>query len=167
MVRVPVAAQRQVEGGQRTADPGDGGPDRQDDLLEVGAGGAGEVDPYGQDPAGLPGGFAPLRGPAPGVGEGRLQLPGQGGLADAAHPVEDEHVVAGRFEVLDIEAGGAGAPQVLGERGRDQLPLRLPVRERLVSPHAAVVRTEQVPEIPARHIHPRKMITSRVNLCPP
>lgn len=34
-------------------------------------------------------------------------------------------------------------PQVLGQRGRDQLPLQLPVRERLHGRQAPVVRAEQ------------------------
>lgn len=41
VVGVPVAAQCQVECGQRAPDPGNCGPDGQHDLLEVGAGGAG------------------------------------------------------------------------------------------------------------------------------
>jgi hypothetical protein len=67
--------------------------DRQHDLLEVGAGGAGEVDAYGQDPVGRPSGLAPLGRPPSDVGERRLQHPGQGRLADAAPSVEDERVV--------------------------------------------------------------------------
>ncbi|MGW7260493.1 hypothetical protein [Streptomyces sp. NPDC054834] len=123
VVGLPVAAQGQVECGQGAADPGEGGPDRQRDLLEVGAGGAGEVDAYGQDPVGRPPGLAPLGRPPSGVGERRLQHSGEGRLADAAHSVEDEDVVAGRLEVLCVEAGCADVLEVLGERGRDRLPL--------------------------------------------
>lgn len=160
VVGLSVAAQRQIEGGQRAPDPGEGGPDRQHDLLEVGAGGAGEVDTYGQDPVRRPARRAPLGGPASGVGERRLQRPGQGRLADTTHAMEDEHVPSGHLEVLGVEAGGTDVLEVLGERSRDRLPLRLPVRERLRGLHAAVVRAEQCPEIPAAcHIHPRKMIT--------
>ncbi len=154
VVGLPIAAQRQVDGGQRSADPGQGGPDGQHDLLEVRADGSGEVDAHGQDPVGRPAGRAPLVGSASGVGERRLQRPRQDRLTDPAHPVEDENVTTGRLEVLRVEAGGGDVLEVLGERGRDRLPLRGPVRERLVSLHAAVVRTEQGPEIPACHVRP-------------
>ncbi|MEV6731359.1 MULTISPECIES: hypothetical protein [unclassified Streptomyces] len=44
----------------------------------------------------------------------------------------------------------SGALQVPGERGRDELPLHLAVRERLPGLKATVVRAEQRPEIPTK-----------------
>ena len=70
MLVLPVPAQRQVEGGQRAAELGEREPDGQDDLLEVGAGGAGEVDAHRQDLS-AEGGRVPLRSFHP-------ELPGQG-----------------------------------------------------------------------------------------
>ncbi|MGW0206122.1 hypothetical protein ACWDZ8_09965 [Streptomyces sp. NPDC003233] len=70
--------------------------------------------------------------------------------------MEHDRVVAGRLEILDVEAGCAGALQVLGEGGGQSLPLRLPVRERLLRRHATVVRAEQGPAILACRIHPEK-----------
>lgn len=153
---VPVAAQCDVEGGQRPAEVlGEGEAHGQDDALEVAARRAGQVDADRQDPALGPGVLAPLGGAVFGVGEGCLQLARQGGLADAADAVEDEQVVAGRFEVLDVEAGLADVLQVVGERGRDRSPLGLPVGERLVGAQLPVVRAEQCPQVAACHDYPR------------
>lgn len=76
-------------------------------------------------PVGRPSWLAPLGRPPSGVGERRLQHAGQGRFADTAHAVEDEDVVAGRLEVLRVEAGCADVLEVLGERSRDRLPLWL------------------------------------------
>ncbi|MET7519538.1 hypothetical protein ABZS88_40335 [Streptomyces sp. NPDC005480] len=60
----PVAAQRDVEGGQRPAELREGEPQREQDLLGIGAGRAGQVDAHRNDPHSGPGGLAPLLGPA-------------------------------------------------------------------------------------------------------
>ncbi|MFH8717681.1 hypothetical protein [Streptomyces zaomyceticus] len=157
---LPVAAQREVEGGQGAADDGEGGPEGEDEVLEVAARRAGEVHPDGQEPAARrPGRLAPLGGALLGAGERLFELPGQGGLADAADPVEHEHVVARRLQVLHVEARRGDTDQVLGERGRNQLPLRFAVGERLCCGHTPVVAAEQRPQIPSRHGRPQSVIT--------
>ncbi|WP_327301873.1 hypothetical protein [Streptomyces goshikiensis] len=59
--------------------------------------------------------------------------------------MEHDDIVPGPLQILDVDAGIRDMPQVLGQRGRDQLPLRLTVRERLRRRHRAVVRAEQRP----------------------
>ncbi|MEU7039099.1 hypothetical protein ABZ958_36370 [Streptomyces sp. NPDC046237] len=153
---LPVAAQGQVEGRKRAAEVGERCPDGERQVLEVAAGGPGEVDPYGPDPSrGGPDGFPPLGRPVLGAGERRLELPGQGGLAHAADAVEDHDVVPRGLEVLDVEARTGDVLQMLGERGRDQLPLRLAVGEYRRRRYAPVVAAAQRPQIPSRHANPR------------
>lgn len=136
MVHLPVPAQGQVEGGQWVSDAGGKSePDREHQLLEVDAGGANEVDPHGQDPPVRPAGLSPLWRALPGIGESRLELAGQGALADPVDTVRDGHVVPRRLEVFDVEAGGGDPPQVLGKRIGHQVPLRLSVGERLLRRH--------------------------------
>ncbi len=142
---LPVVAQGHVEGGQRAAEgSGEREADRQDDPLEVRAGrrGAGQVDPDGQERLG-PGGCAPLVGAVLGAGQRGFDLAEEGGLAYAADTVKDDHIGAGRFEVFHVKAGGAGAAQVLLERGGDQGPLVLPIGERLRGVERRVVGAEQ------------------------
>ncbi|MEU2184262.1 hypothetical protein [Streptomyces thermolilacinus] len=68
--------------------------------------------------------------------------------------MEREHVVARRLEVLHVEGRIGRVPQVLAERGGDELPLQLAVGERFSGLQAAVVRAEQRPEIPTCHVQP-------------
>ncbi|NBM14232.1 hypothetical protein [Streptomyces sp. GC420] len=88
---------------------------------------AGQVDPDRQDSPACPGGLAPLDGTLLGVGERCLDLAQQGRLPDAADPVEHDHVVARRLQVLDVEARGGDVPQVLLDGGGDKVPLGLAV----------------------------------------
>lgn len=150
---VPVAAQRQVEGGQRAAELGEGEPDGEDHALEVGARRTGEVDPHRQDAPGHPDGFAPLGGPVLAVGEGGLHLPGQGRLPYAADAVEHENVVTRRLQVFHVEAGCGHCPHMLGEGVGDGLPLLLTVGEVLLDLDSPIIRTEQRTKIPSAHRH--------------
>ncbi|WP_347878466.1 hypothetical protein [Streptomyces subrutilus] len=154
MLLFPIAAQRDVEGRQRMAYFGERGADGEHQVLKRGAGRAGQVDAYGKDALPGPGGLTPLRRPLVGARERGLQLPRQARLADSADTVEHDDVVPWPLQVLDVESGIRDMPQVLTQRGRDQLPLRLTVRERLRRRHRAVVRAEQRPEIPACHNAP-------------
>ncbi len=109
-----------------------------------------------QDPLSEPGGLTPLGRPLIGPGERCLQLAGQGRPADSPEPVEHHHVVTLALQVLDIERGLGDQTQMLGQCGRDQLPLQLPVREPLHGLKAPVVRAEKCPQIPTCHVPPPK-----------
>ncbi|WP_406016793.1 hypothetical protein OG520_44245 (plasmid) [Streptomyces sp. NBC_00984] len=130
---LPVVPQSHVEGRHRpTKSLGEREADRQDHALEVRAGRRrpGKVDPDGQHPV-RPGGCAPLLGAVLGSGERCLDLAEQGRLPDAAHPVEDDQIATGGFEVLHVEGPVGDVAQVFLERGGHQGPLAVPVGERL------------------------------------
>jgi hypothetical protein len=103
VVAFPVRAEGQVEGGHGASQGGDGQAQGEHHALDVGAGGAGQVDTNRQQPFDRPGGRVPLAGPAVVMGQGGFDLAGERGFSDATDPVGDQHVAAGAGHVLDVE----------------------------------------------------------------